>query len=872
MTAAQAVAELKGRGFVLHPLKGKIPIMKRWQELTATPDDIDNHIENGGNVGAVCGKASNITAIDLDSMLFASEIFNGAKIETLCAERIEGRGHVYFKYNPNLPASKHHTLGIEILSDGNNIVLPPSKHPSGDVYHWKNPDAPILDMPAEIETNLLRLFKTEIELKKILAICRHCFRDVIKRKPDMHGADGRDYMLSVCTDLKANDADEQHIRMFARLMYREKFDEERTMQEWRNIDPAKTWTCETLKAKLPAYVDLAECEKCDARKTAFQNRPDLTAPPSLINDASFTDTGNAKLLVSMFGDRIRYCHPWKTWMCYNGKYWERDNSGQILRYAKEAIEVELADAENELRKDPSGELEKKRRKNALFSLSATKRKAMVFLAESEPTMAILPDDLDKNKMLFNVQNGTVELDYITGQGKLREHKKEDYITRISPAVYNASAKGELWMPFLNKITNSDPELIKYMQKLAGQLLCGAVREKALYVLHGKKHTGKTTFIETLADILNEYAETMAIESLMKKSRGGIPNDIAALKGKRFVFVDEPDFGDKLSEGIIKKLTGLDTINARFLNEEFFKFKPEFKLWIACNTFPDITDKDQAIWGRVLKIPFLVQIKENEMDKSLQEKLILERSVVLKWMIEGCLLWQKEGMEPPESVQKATEDIKEDMDTLADFFKICCITGEKYKIPHEYLYTAFRLWAITVGRNPMSKKAFTQVCENRDYDRTNAIYIGTKKYRGFGGITLTDWMINSVQRYLTEPDNEKEILRVVYTDFHASIGRQEENSYLCEKTMCEKRSVCSCITKMCILSLPILPENESNNNLQILIRDKLKKNYDHFNKPDSILDLGRLQKTMEGYILNEIEGSEAVDVGRYVDDYCKARQW
>ena len=111
MTAAQALADLKTRGFILHPLNGKIPILKKWQDLTATPNDIDKHNEKGGNIGAVCGKASNITVIDFDSFLFADDIFKGAKIETLCSERTEGRGHVFFKYTSNL--EKKNILSLE---------------------------------------------------------------------------------------------------------------------------------------------------------------------------------------------------------------------------------------------------------------------------------------------------------------------------------------------------------------------------------------------------------------------------------------------------------------------------------------------------------------------------------------------------------------------------------------------------------------------------------------------------------------------------------------------------------------------------------------------------------------------------------------
>lgn len=261
-----------GRGWVVHPLSspkdngyspGKRPLLKNWQKLHKTPDNILQYVKKGCNIGLVCGKASSVTAVDLDSMLFADELFNGFEINTPKSQRTEGRGHLYFAYNSNLPSQKHRDLGIEILNDGSNIVLPPSVHSSGDVYRWVNPEAPLIKMPEELEKRLLRLFKTEAELRQMLSKSRYCFRDVLRRKPDVRGAEGREYMLAICTDLKAKGAAEEHVKMFARLVYRERYDEERTLKEWKYIDASKTWRCSTIRARLPAYID---CERCPASK------------------------------------------------------------------------------------------------------------------------------------------------------------------------------------------------------------------------------------------------------------------------------------------------------------------------------------------------------------------------------------------------------------------------------------------------------------------------------------------------------------------------------------------------------------------------------------------------------------------------------
>ncbi|VVB90733.1 Uncharacterised protein [uncultured archaeon] len=280
-----AVKDYTARGWVCHPLSspkdngnspGKKPLLPGWQNLQKTPDDIERFITQGCNIGLVCGAVSGITALDMDSMFFADDLFNGfdTEVKTLRSSRTKGRGHIYFKYNPNLPSQKHHDLGIEILNDGNNIVLPPSTHLSGDTYRWIDQTVPLIEMPKALEERIINLFKTETELRHILSKCRHCFRALIKRRHeiDWHGGEGRQYMLAVCTDLVAKGATENHIKMFAKLVYGTGYDESATLEEYRNIDKNKTWTCDKLKENLPTYIDLTQCEKCNERREAFKEK------------------------------------------------------------------------------------------------------------------------------------------------------------------------------------------------------------------------------------------------------------------------------------------------------------------------------------------------------------------------------------------------------------------------------------------------------------------------------------------------------------------------------------------------------------------------------------------------------------------------
>jgi hypothetical protein len=278
----QHAIEYDARGWVVHPLTspnskkkspGKRPILDGWQKLKGHQgiNTLKEYFENKDrNIGLVCGKESGLTVIDADSLLFLKDLLLIGDFNTLRSKRTEGRGHIYFNYNTKLKSQKHHDLGIEILNDGNNAVMPPSIHVSGDVYQWINPDIDIIDVPDELENALLNLFLLESELKGILRKCRHCFRNVIKDKPNVHGAEGREYMLAVCTDLKRNGATDTHLRMFAKILYQFDYDADITNREMSNIDPERTWRCDVLKSKLSMYIDVDDCENCEIRRKEYQ--------------------------------------------------------------------------------------------------------------------------------------------------------------------------------------------------------------------------------------------------------------------------------------------------------------------------------------------------------------------------------------------------------------------------------------------------------------------------------------------------------------------------------------------------------------------------------------------------------------------------
>lgn len=259
--------------WVLHPLSGprdpgpnpgKRPLLKEWTKLTKTPPDMEEYVKAGCNIGLVCGKVSGTTPIDLDHELFRDGVFGDIDPNTLRSKRTDGRGHLYSELL-DLPSQKHHLLGIEILNDGSNAVLPPSVHASGDLYRWNDINAPKMRI-GKWRERLEKLFASERELLTMISQCRPCFRrywaDEHKAK---HGMNARLFLGAFTSELFNKGANLDTIKLFAKIIYRGEYKEDKTVEEYngwteRGLRP---WTCRKL---VEQCVGLTNCENCPIKK------------------------------------------------------------------------------------------------------------------------------------------------------------------------------------------------------------------------------------------------------------------------------------------------------------------------------------------------------------------------------------------------------------------------------------------------------------------------------------------------------------------------------------------------------------------------------------------------------------------------------
>ena len=422
------------------------------------------------------------------------------------------------------------------------------------------------------------------------------------------------------------------------------------------------------------------------------------------NLKAYTDIGNAARLADRCGGDLRYCAVWKKWLVWDKRRWEVDRTGKVNEKAKAVLD--------EMRDMPRLIADQQHRYAKHVKRSSNKAgfNAMVELAQTIDGIPVMPDKLDADPWLLNCSNGTLDL----RTGRLRDHSRNDLLTKIVDINYDAEATCPTFDAFLRKIMKDNPELIHYLQRIVGYCLTGDVGEKVMFILYGDGNNGKTTFLETIRHILGDYAGQVPIQSLMKKNWGeGIPNDIAQLQGKRFATSSETEAGQELAVAKIKQLTGLATVQARYLYAEFFEFFPTFKLFMDCNHKPTVPVDDPAIWNRLKFIPFTVTIPDTEIDRQMGKKLCAEAAGILAWAVRGCLEWQERGLNEPPEVCKATQIHHRDMDTVGRFLEDRCEIGSEFQEVTATLYAAHEMWCHETGDQPQSKKAFGMALDRID---------------------------------------------------------------------------------------------------------------------------------------------------------------
>ncbi len=434
-----------------------------------------------------------------------------------------------------------------------------------------------------------------------------------------------------------------------------------------------------------------------------------------------TQFGNSKRFLAQHGKKFFYCEKIKTWFFWDKHWWRADQISYVVKLAMSSIESlwEVVDSVEDDKKYSFVNFIK-------GSSNANHVNGVIRLSQTECTVE--HSELDKNIYLCGVQNGVLDLK----SGLLVDSDPEEYITRRFNAVYDNRADCKEWFNFLDMIQK--PDEIAYLQMILGYCLSGNVREKSFFIMHGTGNNGKSTFINTILNIVGDYGKQIAIETFLKNNDKAIRNDLACLDKVRLACASEVERGGKFAESLMKNISGgKGKLAARFLYGEYFDFQPECKVVFDTNFAPEVTAGGSAFWSRVKMIPFLAEITEKDIKAkpNIDEILMSEASGILNWLVEGFMKWDLGELTTPESVFLSVQEYKQDYDPMELFLKSCFDFDEENFVYSMHVIKAYKAWAKREGYkgirlNPQSLRGLM----------TSRRYKGHRKNTGNGYLGLS----------------------------------------------------------------------------------------------------------------------------------------
>lgn len=423
----------------------------------------------------------------------------------------------------------------------------------------------------------------------------------------------------------------------------------------------------------------------------------------------WTDAGNGKLFSDVYRDVARFVPERSKWYVYDGIQWKADIAS--LKVMRLTIDLGYT-----LIKEAAKIKEEKRRK-ALTSLSSkwlSKGKITTILTVAEIYYPISMSTFDTDPYLFNCLNGTLNL----STGEFRGHSPDDKLTKLAPVNYNPEAHSDRWISFISEIMSGDAAKADFLQRALGYGLSGDTRYECLFILYGSTtRNGKGTLMESILRVMGDYGKAVRPETIAYKSNvnsQGPSEDIARLDGLRFANISEPPKGMMMNAAQVKSMTGNDTLNARYLHENSFDFKPQFKIYINTNFLPTITDMTLFTSGRIVIIPFERHFAPDEQDTELKYMFREEQvqSAILNWLIEGYRMLKTKKLMKPKAVVDATKAYHKDSDRIERFMEECMYKDVNAEVKTSVAYDKYCTWCDVNGYRRESQRTFSQELKGR----------------------------------------------------------------------------------------------------------------------------------------------------------------
>ena len=345
---------------------------------------------------------------------------------------------------------------------------------------------------------------------------------------------------------------------------------------------------------------------------------------------------------------------------------------------------------------------------------------------------------DAKTGVINTPDGLLDLETF----EVKPHEKPGPHLKSTAASPDAAGGCPVWESAL-EAWQPDPEVRSFLQRVSGYAMLADNREHALIFLIGEGGNGKGTFVETLADVLGDYADKID-KSAFLGGRGNEahPTALCDLHGLRLAFISEVEHEATWNETALKAATGDRKLKARRMREDFFTFDVQALPVVLANHEPQLRHTDDAMRRRLHLVPFDATFKtapgegEREADVKLPDRLAKEHPAILAWMIDGLRAYYAHGLAPPEAVTQRTEDYFGEQDAIGEFLRQECWMVADGTVGARDLYQHYVSWAQGEGLNPLGSRRFGEEMNTR-----------ARRLQGIHRVkTMKGWFYRGVQTH------------------------------------------------------------------------------------------------------------------------------
>lgn len=455
--------------------------------------------------------------------------------------------------------------------------------------------------------------------------------------------------------------------------------------------PALTEIVSAFRDRYKELTDGATLTPTEARALIA---PKAAVLPTVKAHLPLTEIGLAARLLARHGQWLKYAFETSQWHAYANGHWRIASDVELEHLAVETVKA----LHHESNEHPDTA------KFYSFCESSQRKKiidAMIAIARSDPRVVVSIRDFDANPNLVGVQNGIYKID----TGELLAPDPTHLVTKTCGAPYYPDARAPLWVQSLLETFKGDTSMVDFFQRAVGYAICGQPNEDVLLILFGNGANGKSTVLGVVRVALGQYAKAADASSFVTDgknvaSAGGPREDLLRLKGARLVYVNEPDEGGELREGMVKAMTGGDALTVRGLySKTSVEIVPTWVAFMPTNHLPIIKGSDNGIWRRLMPVPFERNFESDPTivkDPKREEKLLAELPGVLAWILHGATLYKKIGLAPPDSVKRARDSYRSNMDLLAEWLEECCDIGPAYTCESSLLWQSWEPFARARG--------------------------------------------------------------------------------------------------------------------------------------------------------------------------------